>query len=66
MSKVAVSASAGLFHSPLVPDILLVVTGNLLFDLHLGFMENAVTDLLAAQFGRDFFEPKIPLCLVKQ
>lgn len=66
MSIVVIMASAGLLHISLTSDTLLVLNDNLLSDLHLGFMVNAVIDLLAAQFGSDFFEPNITLCHVKQ
>lgn len=54
-----ISASAGLFHISLISDTLLVVNDNLLSGLRLGFMVNAVVDLLAAQFGSDFLLSQI-------
>ena len=55
-------ASAGPLHFSLISDTLPATDDNLRSGLHLGFMVNAVIDLLAAQYGSDFLQPNIPLC----
>lgn len=65
MHAVVISTSAGPLHISWISDTLLIMNDNLLSGFLLGFMVDAVIDLLAAQFGSDFFEPNI-LCHEKQ
>lgn len=50
MSIRVISAPCSRLHSSLISDTLLVVHDDLLSDFHLGFMVNAVIELLAAGF----------------